>query len=341
MKKFPYLPLSNCIILTVVMLIIAFTSCKKDKETPNKVATLKTPGVLNQPLNLSNGLIGYWPLAGNGDDLSGNGHISTLTDVEPTTDRFGNPNGAMLFNGESSKIVINDASDLRLFNTDYTISVWVRVDAYSSRPNSAILSKRAGPSYDPGGYMMAVTGEALIHFTPTATPGYPNFYIGSNKPTAGGPLDLPIGVWRNYLITYDHLTQTMTEYVGRALQQYAYTSVIAPSNTNYPLVIGQDQTSINGNNGSRFQGAISDLRIYNRVITYNEMKAIWGLPVFDGPYETVYNYTVDESTSPWIDANVKIKINGTEVASELLATILRLLCLTLIIILFLSRRTPT
>jgi hypothetical protein len=324
MKKFPSLSFRNYIVLTVVMLIAAFTACKKDKEIPNKVATLKTPGILNQPLNLSNGLIGYWPLAGNGNDLSGLHHTSTLYDVDPTTDHLGTPNAALLFNGTSSKIVIAEATDLHLYNTDFTISAWVRLDSYSNGPNSSILSKRGGPVYDPGGYMMAVTGETVVHGNPTTTGGIARYYNGNLKITNDGQTtSLWAGGWHNYIIIYNNSNHQMWEYIDGSLVSYIsnnggvegnfYDNVLSPANTSYPLIIGFDQTS---GSGSYFQGAMSDVRIYNRELTPSEINTIAGIPL-EGPFQTVYNYTVDESASPWIDANLKIRINGTEVVNEL------------------------
>ena len=50
--------------------------------------------------SLKSGLVGWWPFCGNANDESGNGnHASSYGGAALTTDRFGNKNGAYLFDG--------------------------------------------------------------------------------------------------------------------------------------------------------------------------------------------------------------------------------------------------
>ena len=58
----------------------------------------------------SNGLVGYWPFAGNANDISGNSNNGTVNGATLTTDRNGIANSAYNFNGTSSYIsVLNKA----------------------------------------------------------------------------------------------------------------------------------------------------------------------------------------------------------------------------------------
>jgi len=50
--------------------------------------------ITNTAADLSEGLIGYYPFNGNGDDLSGNGHHGAVTGALLIDDWFGNPNSA-------------------------------------------------------------------------------------------------------------------------------------------------------------------------------------------------------------------------------------------------------
>ena len=51
------------------------------------------------PINLQNGILGYWPFCGNANDTSGNGNNGIVTGANLTSDRFGNINSAYSFDG--------------------------------------------------------------------------------------------------------------------------------------------------------------------------------------------------------------------------------------------------
>ena len=51
------------------------------------------------------GLVGYWPLNGDGQDASGNELHGTVTNVTPVADRLGNPDSAMSFTGVAGSII--------------------------------------------------------------------------------------------------------------------------------------------------------------------------------------------------------------------------------------------
>jgi len=310
MKK-PLLFSFKVIFLTVVVLGVAFTSCKKNNETTK---TLKRPAFKTRNLSLSDGLIGYWPLAGNNNDLSGNEHTTTLHNVTKTYDHLGNPTGAYLFNGTSSKITVDDAADLRLYNTDYTISAWVRADDYNTALNSSILSKRGGSSPSIGGYMMGFSGTSNVGGIPQVDGGTPRYYNGGVKITHNAEASVfDIGVWHNYLITYSLSTQTIQEYFDGTLQ-YTYTGVTMPTNSSYPLNFGFDQATGGAISGAYFKGAMSDIRIYNRVLSSDEI-----LQIYNEPYSTYYNtlsYTLNESQFPYVDGNLRITVNGSVIDNE-------------------------
>jgi hypothetical protein len=60
------------------------------------------------PINLQNGLVGYWPFCGNANDESGNGNNGTVNGATLTTDSFGNANTAYSFNGLTDYIALDN-----------------------------------------------------------------------------------------------------------------------------------------------------------------------------------------------------------------------------------------
>jgi hypothetical protein len=66
--------------------------------------------VVTEPADLSRGLVAYYPLNGNADDMSGNGNHGTVDGATLTQDRFGNQNSAYSFDGVNDYISIPELS---------------------------------------------------------------------------------------------------------------------------------------------------------------------------------------------------------------------------------------
>ena len=74
----------------------------------------------------SAGLVGSWPFNGNANDESVNNNNGVVFGATLTTDRFGNPNSAYNFDGANDYINLGSDPALYRYNTDFTISAWVR-----------------------------------------------------------------------------------------------------------------------------------------------------------------------------------------------------------------------
>ena len=109
----------------------------------------------------SGGLIAYYPMDGNANDAGPNGLHGTISGAVPAADRFGNPSGALLFDG------INDYVELpasEWFSTHvpgtayYTgvirISAWIKVLAVNTdghpQARQPVVSL-GGPPSEPSG----------------------------------------------------------------------------------------------------------------------------------------------------------------------------------------------
>ena len=80
-----------------------------------------------------NGLVAYYPFTnGSLNDSSGNGNNATNYGATPTTDRFGNANGAYSFNGTSNYLILPSSSSLTSFTNNITLEAWVKINNYGS-----------------------------------------------------------------------------------------------------------------------------------------------------------------------------------------------------------------
>src|ERR1017187_1105850 len=81
------------------------------------------PCVSFAQVNLTKGLVAYYPFSGNANDASGNGHNGSVNNATLTTDRFGNANCAYSFNG-SVGITVPTLSNTG--TSGATLSLWVK-----------------------------------------------------------------------------------------------------------------------------------------------------------------------------------------------------------------------
>ena len=70
-------------------------------------------------------LIAWYSFNGNADDSGPGGHDGTLHNTSFTSDRFGELNGALEFNGTSSYVSVAHDASLNLSESEFTLSVWV------------------------------------------------------------------------------------------------------------------------------------------------------------------------------------------------------------------------
>lgn len=107
--------------------------------------------------DLARDLLGYWPLDGNARDDSGNKRDGKIVgNVAPSADRFGNPNGAMLFPGKEGNHIALDSFTI---TGEMTLAAWTRIDSYET--DGRIISKQGYSGSR--GWSLNVESEANGH----------------------------------------------------------------------------------------------------------------------------------------------------------------------------------
>jgi hypothetical protein len=191
---------------------------------------------------------------GSGEDASGNGNHGTIVGASPTSDRFGNPRSALLFDGKDDYVIVKDFKGIEVGNTPKSISGWFN----SSKPNKYL--------------------QMLFGFGAPTTPN--NFQIGVGPTTSmddqyqfrvngwGDCYDWRTGIpssdyfdgkWHLCVVTYDG--ETTKVYFDGVLSaqtsQFAYETLESPT-----LVIGREIDLVEW----EFEGALDDIRIFNWAI---------------------------------------------------------------------------
>jgi len=210
-------------------------------------------------------LVGWWKLDEDSGvfvlDGSGYGNHGTLKG-DPLW-IIGHDGDALEFNGSSAYV---DCGNAEALNVDvFSVSFWCNIPGTQSW-NHIISRGSHGASGDPGsvnwGVMMYDAQETIL------------FETFNDTSWVGVTADTTTGEWHHVVATYDG--DTMQLYHDGVLANTTSGAGILLDQSR-PLLIGARSDA--GNAGGFFSGSIDDVRIYNKVLTQDEvMKAMQGDP---------------------------------------------------------------
>ncbi len=203
----------------------------------------------NAQLNI--GLKAHWTFSGGTTDVSGNGYNGTIVgNVQPTTDRSGNPNCAFTFDGDTTHIIIPFGNDFNISpNGAYSISLWYQGGSIEMGDLEWLFRKRNTPLL----YHFWNYGLALYDLNK------PLYFCGDDQ-SLWAPNDPPMldPQWHNLVGIYsngDH-------------QLWLDNVLIASDMSQTNFVTQSLEGSIIGDG---FTGSIDDIRFYDRALNTNEV----------------------------------------------------------------------
>lgn len=208
----------------------------------------------------SQGLIAYYKFDGDGVDASGNGHSLTLANAAFMPSR--SVSGQALFcDGTSTRGTA--AHDSTLNPSQITVSLWVKApDPHlAASVGVTILSKLISASNN--GYQLWVDGS-LISFFYGNGPGLSYCYTDVNTVLDNG--------WHSIVCTADN-NGTKMYFDGTMACSASWQGTPGAPTQTCPLAIGCG-TGLNLAPNGFFNGTIDDVRIYNRVLTSEEIKTL-------------------------------------------------------------------
>jgi predicted nucleic acid-binding Zn-ribbon protein len=224
---------------------------------------------LNPPVDITTGLVAYFPFSGNAGDSSGNGNHGTVNGATLTSDRFGSLQKAYLFSGSTitpSYIIGNCSS----FPTGVrTVSLWFFANDIGTGTAGRALWGYGGQTcgqswlqnidnFGNGGNIYEVQGHC--------TNQQVLYNYGENHPN---------GNWIHWLITTDPSTGTNFYLNGVKVKKDA-TFINQTYVTGKKFVFGSyisndGNNYLWDNNCNPFNGKLDDIRIYNRNLTQSEI----------------------------------------------------------------------
>ncbi len=223
-------------------------------------------------VNLTNGLMAYYPFNGNVKDLSGNGNNPIFNNTTLTTDRFGNPNSACLFDGNSSYVQIPNSPTLNANNT-LTMSAWVKANGFYPGNCHAnyIIGKGIGgtPLYECDFFDGPYTNFTHCNNNPPDV-FHESFAAVGVFTTSAGPF-VKKDQWYFITITYD----------GKTAKYFLNGALVASGNysntfsNSYDLFLGRNDPI---QSPFWLNGVLDEVRIYNRALNSAEINALYKEP---------------------------------------------------------------
>ncbi|MEM2129704.1 MAG: LamG domain-containing protein [Candidatus Bathyarchaeia archaeon] len=265
-----------------------------------------------QPSAPSNGLVGYWKFdEGSGTtatDSSGNGNTGTLVNGPKWVN--GKNGKALQFDGIDDYVLIPDSPSLRV--QSFTLAAWIYMTVrpyqagHPQHPHVCIINKL---NY----YATTVkTGYKLDFEYPTASDDTLVLAIGDGAAQRflvqyNSINDLTLNQWHFVVGTYDGFVAKL--YIDgqlKASRQGSYTIL----HDNTPLCISREITQpvYDG-----FNGIIDEVRIYNRALSDQEIKA---LSTFQQPTLTVSCKSSASYTGFKVEVKGSLIFNGTGLSGE-------------------------
>ncbi len=200
--------------------------------------------------SLEIGLEAHWELEGDATDSGPNNYHGILTGTTPTKDRFGDGDGALMFDGTKDYINVGNISELGFGGVQkYTMAAWVK-----SQPSGGTIFSKWNFDVMAGWFLTVkdnMTVSSYRHINPWGTTT--DETITSND-------------WQHLMIEFD----------GTDLNIYINGNL--SKSKPYPAHYHDDKTDIlfgalhnNNNVTGYFNGVIDDIRIWSRTLTAEEI----------------------------------------------------------------------
>jgi len=221
----------------------------------------------------SNGLVGHWNFNGNANDVSGNGLNGVVSGATLTAGYAGTANTAYQFNGSSDHI---DVAYNSLLNLDsFTICTLVKPMGFNGDACQGNVIVAKGVESSSESYYLCFTDNsydndcntytlshevygAAIHSS--SSPSSPAWYSNSDT--------IALHSW--YCVTLTYHQDSLRLYIDGTLRKTLYYPDNFSAGTD-GLGIGYYAEGVSGGYPYWFNGAIDDMRLYNRALSSTEV----------------------------------------------------------------------
>jgi hypothetical protein len=215
---------------------------------------------LKVAFSLDDHLIAHYPFDGNANDKSDFLHHGSIVEATVVSDRFGNPEGALYFDGSNDHVIVPDINHLDIEEgMAFSVSLWLKHDG--SNRGEYFLSKYNGSPGSTGAYAFG---------TGTYGDAYSWFYcVGQGGIENRGSIDLNTSSWHHFVAVYNP-GEAVTLYIDGQLDISNPIVLNGSTNNSLDLHIG-----CGANKAQYYQGSLDDIRMYNKALTLEEINGLF------------------------------------------------------------------
>lgn len=206
-------------------------------------------------------LVGQWKFDGDPNDSSGYGNDGTVTGTETYT--TGVVDQCIILDGSNDYITVPDDPSINFgSDTDFSITGWFKTDTCSG--GKLILTKWTGNSWPYYSYDVYMEDNGTL----TAVVADSNSFVAR-----GSANSLADNQWHHFAMVADR-DGYLSLYLDNDLQSFGDISSIGDIDTpnSHTLQIG-----CTANLTQKWDGELDDIRIYNRVLTEDEIEELAGI----------------------------------------------------------------
>ena len=254
--------------------------------------------------DLNKGLVAYYPFNGNANDESGNGNDGTVNGATLTLDRNGEVGSAYNFDGNDF-VAIPDSTSLEYdAGGSMSISAWVKVSDITSL--GVIYSNYRCVDGDLD--LSATFPERTLRFTTRDSVGADNETKRLNWAVAENSFDR----WLHLTAVRDYESESISFYIDGTV--IVTESDARTGGFSIPRSPGQHWIGAKGRCDNRFapqfhfNGDIDDVRIYNRALNEQEVRALYALESKGNQFQII------EGNFTWQEAKADAEAKGGRLA---------------------------
>ena len=243
-------------------------------------------------LDLTDGLVAHYPFDGNANDVSTYANDGMAFGPTLIADRNGVANNAYLFDGVDDYIIVPHKDQINFIEDQaFSISFWARIkpgdQVDQTFQGNAIISKWLNAEVEGefvhGGYQVMLYNETYIssdfwNKIVFESISNPNMIcpIDSEAINNCSSIDFEVAddQWRHFVMSRS-VDDSAFFYIDGELKCTQKRQPKCDPSNEHPLLIGAYQLSGNGN-GS-FKGELDEIRLYNKVLTAEEVMGIYDL----------------------------------------------------------------
>jgi len=218
---------------------------------------------------ISTGLVGYWTMDEDSllssntiRDYSPYGNTGTIYGATFATDRHGQSNSAMSFDGVNDYINCGSGNSLQMGTESITISMWIKINSWPTDHYGELFY---------GGATGGVHGYGMMLHTSVVGRVYLEVYGSLNgRQIVNAYNSVDVGRWTHIVATFNGVDNYIKFHKNGV--EILNSPILDPGTVTNPhsFIIGRYYSDI-----YQFNGLIDDVRIYNRALSAEEIAFLY------------------------------------------------------------------